>query len=318
MMKIKNNKMFLLPILALLVLYIAGGAYAQVSQTVNFNNTNPNSISSSTFTGSNLVVQVLNYEPYPVQAGTWFDVWVKVQNLGQSDASNVEFTLAPAYPFESSDNLVRNYDTIPGTITSYKYSQTSDPTVVILKYRVKAVDNAPEGSSDLKFQITTGLGTANEQTSVTNLPVEIGKTRTDFDVVMQDSTGTGTSFAIANTGSKDATAVTVSVENVTTTGAKSSILGNLASGDFTTVTFQVVGNKNIHEIPIKIDYTDVAGVRDSVIKNVPVNFGSLNATAYGAAKKTTTSNTSNYLYLLAGIIVGAIALQLYKKFMRKK
>ena len=63
------------------------------SHTVNFS---VNSIMANT--NARFVVQTLKYEPYPVAAGSWFDVWVKVQNVGQADAKNAEFELVPEFP----------------------------------------------------------------------------------------------------------------------------------------------------------------------------------------------------------------------------
>ena len=108
--------------------------YAQNTKTVNF--TNSYTVSP---VGPTLAVQVLKYEPYPVNAGDWFDMWVKVQNVGQADAKNVVFTLQPAYPFSSDDALVRNYGIIFGTINAYSVDQKNSANEVILKYRVKKI-----------------------------------------------------------------------------------------------------------------------------------------------------------------------------------
>ncbi len=305
------KKVFLLSIIALLMLSTAGFAYAQTSKEVDFNN----SLGSATVSRSDLTVQVMNYSPYPVSAGEWFDLWLKVENMGQGDAKDVRLELLPSYPFESNDSLVRDYATIPGTVSAFPYGKNGEATWVMLKYRVRAQDNSPEGISNLQFKITENSNSANSPSTETDLPIEIGKTRTDFDVIMQDSTSTGTSFAIANTGSNDATAVTVTLEDAPVTGARSSILGNLAAGDFTTVMFQLVQSRNLQEVPIKIDYTDISGVRTSVEKTVAVNFASSgNFTASAKARTASSgSNLSNYIYLLVGLIVGAVGLQLYKR-----
>jgi hypothetical protein len=130
--------------------------YAQGSQTV-----------------ANLVVQVLKYEKYPVTAGDWFDVWIEVQNIGQNDAPHAVFELQPEYPFSSNDSLIRDYGIIKGRVNSYKVDQKYDSTDVILKYRVKAADNAPTGTSDLKLKITPDVNDPSSSSTTASLPIEI-------------------------------------------------------------------------------------------------------------------------------------------------
>ena len=337
------KKSYVLGVLVIAVLAQAFLASAQMYQ-MDFNNTpSTNTISSST-----LIVKVLKYEPYPVSAGDWFDLWIKVQNIGQYDAPNARFELQPAYPFSSNDSLIRDYGLLPGTLNAYKFGMTGDANEVILKYRVKTADNAPEGTSNLRFASSTDYKNPSMGSVGIDLPIEIGKTKTDFDVVMQDSSAQGISFAISNIGENAATAVTVTLEpqdfsNFTgrnITGARnftrenypgrtsanvtgltvpmSSIIGNLEKGDFTTVTFQATLNSNIARI--KIDYTDIAGVRNSVEKTVPVTSVQRTAastTAANAARKTTTSLPS-YIYIVIGIILGIMGLIVYNKISKKK
>lgn len=271
-----------------------------------------------------LIVQVLKYDPYPVSAGEWFNVWIQVQNVGQGDAPNVTFGLAPDYPFSSNDSLVRNYGLLMGTISAYKAGMNEDASTVILKYRVKVADNAPDGTSDLKFYITTNSSDPSATSIGTDLPIVIGKTKTDFDVVMQDFTSQGASFSIANIGSNPATAVTVSIPPqayVNISGASASIIGNLDKGDFTTVTFQIFPNRNLHELGVQVAYTDTAGVRDIIEKNVTVSMSNsslFNSTAQGNFRQGTTQGTLMYAYLSAGILIGALAVFGYYRIRRKK
>ncbi len=72
----------------------------------------------------------LKYEPYPVNPGDWFDVWVKAENVGQSDAKNAVFTVLNEYPFEidSSTNTI-DFGIVPGTTTAYKNRQLGEVTL---------------------------------------------------------------------------------------------------------------------------------------------------------------------------------------------
>ncbi len=304
----------------LFLIFVATVFFTQLSEVsaevyeVNYNATGPGVRSVS-----NIVVQTLKYEPYPVNPGDWFDVWIKVQNVGQDDAQNTIFELITEYPFESTGAVTRNYGLLPGTATASKSKQQlGDKELsvnqVLMKYRIRVANNAPIGESFIKLQ--TKSDTQGYGGYVYTLPIEIGKTKTDFDIVMQDSTSQGTSFAIANIGENSATAVTFSIplqENVNISGPSSSIIGNLEQGDFTTVTFQIYPHQDLHEVKIQLAYTDEAGVRNTVEKSISVNinpsFGEELSTKEG-------SGPAKYFYLILGIILGVVGSYLYRK--RKK
>lgn len=313
----KSNK--IIPTFIFAMLILTALASAQMYE-IDYSNSTSYPIAIS---NPYLVVQVLKYDPYPVNAGGWFDLWIKVQNIGQNNAPDARFELVPEYPFSSSDSLVRDYGIIYGTANAYKVSSQSDASQVILKYRVKAEDNAPQGDSNIKFIATANKNDPKSLGFTYNLPITIAKTKTDFDIVMQDSSSQGVSFAIANTGENDATAVTLSIpkqENVQVSGTSSSILGNMAKGDFTTVTFPITPNKNLQEIKMQVAYTDIAGIRNTIGKNVSVFI--TNGTALGISRNgsTTTKSSTNstYLFIILGIVIGVVAVLAYNKFKAKK
>ena len=132
--------------------------------------------STSTLSGqtsADLVVQVLKYEKYPVIAGDWFNVWLKVQNIGRDDAPHAVFELQPEYPFSSNDSLVRDYGILKGRLNAYKVDQTYDASDLIIKYRVQAAVNAPTGKSDLKIKISSDYGNPSVSSATVSLPIEI-------------------------------------------------------------------------------------------------------------------------------------------------
>jgi hypothetical protein len=302
-----------LNLLIALILGVFALSFLVSAQSYQVNYTN-----SAQTSQPNLVVQVLKYDPYPVNAGDWFDLWIKVQNIGQNSAPNVRFALVPGYPFSSNDTLVRDYGIIYGTAGAYNVNQGVDASQVILKYRVKVENSAPEGTSNINFKINANALDPTSLDVQNNLPISIGKTKTDFDVVMQDSTSQGTSFAIANIGENTATAVTVRLKadpGVKITGAQSSIVGNLAQGDFTTITFQIKPNTELQNVVIEIDYTDTVGVRNTIEKTVPVvinpNFGQT------ATTSRSSSGLAWYLYVIVGIIIGVLLVFVYRKIRKR-
>lgn len=265
------------------------------------------------------VVTALKYEPYPVNPGDYFDLWIKAENIGNTEATNAKFELAPKYPFSSTDKLVREY----GSITGNK-GKAEGNNQVVLKYRVKVANDSPEGVSNIDFK--TNTGNVGVEGITKSLPVEIRKTKTDFDVVMQDSTTQGTSLAISNTGEDAATAVTLTIkeqEGFSVKGPRSSIIGNLDRGDFTTLTFQITPkNKDENEILVQIDYTDTAGVRTSIAKKVKVDITpptSAEGTQLNRRNSsTTTSITSKAIYIIAGFALGIIVMGLRNKTKKKR
>lgn len=305
------KKTFVGILILLLSINIAFGAMYQENTTDTSSSGNPET--------ANFIVETLKYEPYPVNAGDWFDVWIKVQNVGQADALNARFELIPDYPFSSSEKLVKDYGLILGSKNGYKVDADGHASEVVIKYRVKAADNAPEGISNLKFIATADTTSAYSTKAVKDLPIVIGKTKTDFEVVMQDSTTQGTSFAIANTGENAATAVSISLkeqEGLTVNGPQASIVGNLDTGDFTTVTFPIAPNKELKEVTIQVAYTDTAGVRNTLEKTIPVVLGST-TTTFGNGTVQKQSSMTKYYYGIAGLVIGII-LVLFLKRKKKK
>ncbi|MCX6707304.1 MAG: hypothetical protein NT001_04145 [Candidatus Woesearchaeota archaeon] len=314
-----------------------------------------NSISEAAY----FELRTLQYDPFPVNPGEWFDLWVKVQNVGNEDATNTTFQLVEEYPFSlsSSDSPVKYYGIIPGVASAFKNKLAGDTTIqanqVILKYRVKVADNAPEGDAVIKIRAMAG----NKQGDwfPFDLLISVANTKTDFDVITQDSTTQGTSFAIANTGQNTATAVIVSIEpmqGMNATGSTSSILGNLAAGDYTTVSFQIssmAGNRTAsgsagsrtqtnpnsfnrsslqqpgnftrqpNQVTMKITYTDTAGIRNTVEKTVQLSSaGQRSASAFSTGTRTQSAGLPGYLYLLIGVILGVLIVYIYHKMKQRK
>jgi hypothetical protein len=305
----KKLLLFALAVLILQVSYTNAASYSE-----NYSSTSTNKDTPQFF------ITTLKYEPYPVNAGDWFDVWVKAENLGREDATNAQFELVTPYPFESYDT-VRQYGRIPGTDNANSIKQPDESMIeanqVIMKFRVRAADNAPYGTSLLKIRMKTDKD--SDYSIDQDVPIEIEKTKTDFDVVMQESTDQGISFAIANIGENAATALTVSVpdqQGVVIRGPRSSIIGNLDKGDFTTASFLVSPEKNKGDILLQLAYTDIAGVRNTINKTVIVDSYSLsNSTITGFRRPTSNSSTvaSKIIFLLLGAVIGIAGLVYFQK-----
>ncbi len=83
--------------------------------------------------------------------------------------------------------------------------------------------------------------TGSQQTITSTVGLQISGTTT-FDVVLQTSTSTSTTFAVVNTGANTASSVVVSIpqqQGYSTSGTSSASLGNLDAGDYTLASFQL-------------------------------------------------------------------------------
>lgn len=276
-------------------------------------------------TDAKFEVETLKYDPYPVSPGDSFDVWIKVDNVGQNDAPDAVFSMILSYPFSSKDELKTEYGRVPGVVSATKNQQPGETDIqtnqVILKYRIKVADDAPPGTSSLVLNSYTN-GNDGRQYSTKKLPVSIGKTKTDFDIVMQDSGDQGTTFAIANSGENSATAVTFKVkeqQGIVFNGARSSIIGNLASGDFTTVNFQMAPSRDITEVTIQVSYTDMAGIRNTVEKAVPISVARPALGGAQAAQQSSQRSRANFswAYGLAGFAAGLGLMPVWRRIRRK-
>ena len=288
-------------------------AFAITSHEITYPASSGNQISNA-----NLIVKVLKYEPYPVNAGDWFDLWIKVENIGQNDASGATFELSPQYPFSSNDSLIQEYGTLLGVAGAYKVGMESDANQVILKYRVKVADNAPDGISDIKF-ITHFDSSAGSGVDLRyDLPISIEKTKTDFDIVMQDITPTGTSFMITNIGQNMAHAVTLTLEDTDNTlslGTESIVIGDLDKGDFTISHLNAIPKDNVKSLSLKISYTDDSGIRNTQTKEIQINSPTnINA----ICQDSSASSYSNIIIGSVGFVIGAFVIFLLFFFLKKK
>ncbi|MBU0906690.1 MAG: hypothetical protein KKE05_00875, partial [Nanoarchaeota archaeon] len=255
-----------------------------------------------------LSVVQLRYDPYPVNPGEYFDFYVKAQQ-GIGSAPDATFVLDPRFPFslDSNENPKRELGKLFG-----------DP--VVLHYKVRVSDDAVEGTNVLTLRYSPdGSSTL---WYVRDFDIQVAEAQTDFDLVVQDSTGSEVSLAIANTGKNPANSLIVRIpsqDGFVVTGATGQMVGNLDSGDYSIVSFSLsqVG-RGSGFLTVEMDYTDNIGVRRTVEKQVRYNFGSASAGNYtnfsGGFRRTGTqsqsssssSNTWVWVVIIAVVVVGYV------------
>lgn len=99
--------------------------------------------------GDNPIIKIasLKYEPYPVEPGSHFDLWLRIDNLGREEAKNVRVVFQPRSPFIIHGDKEKVIGQMGGRASA------------IVKFEdIKVSDDAVEGENELKFKIFMGGG----------------------------------------------------------------------------------------------------------------------------------------------------------------
>lgn len=290
-------------------------------------------------------VSIDNYYPAPVEAGEYLNVWLKVTNRGNAEAQNAVVKLKQSFPFSLD----------PGEPEEIVISSIKGGGFVIEKFKIRVDGGAAEGENKLIFQYADYKGGEWKEKT---MPITVIESQTSFDVVLQELNEEGVFIAIANIGKNPANAVTIRIpeqEDFKTQTVSASIVGNLASGDYTLVGFKIIPKSETQRtmpsedvsaeerqqmrqqvasedqsLLIQIDYTDPLGIRRTIFKEIPLNPATLLSvsselgTAMGTRgfNRTTTSATSflsnTWFWISIGLIALMIGNKLYKRVKVRK
>ena len=242
----------------------------------------------STGIANAIEVSIENYYPTPVEAGNYFTVWLKVSNPEANPTVRSGVRFESSYPFSLD----------PGEEKEVIINKLEAGASVTKSFKIRVDQEAKEGENNIAFDFKNCDGcTWNKKT----MPITVIEYQTMFDVVLQEVTPEGVFIAIANIGKNSANAVTVSVpeqESFKTDLVSSSIVGNLASGDYTLAGFKIVpqqaDQKERQPLSLQIAYTDPFGVRRTVVKQVMLSPASLSKVSMAAdlAAGRTKQNSS--------------------------
>ena len=186
-------------------------------------------------------IVLVNQDPYPVVAGDYVKVLFEVSGLDNSDCNGFSLKIDPAYPF-SLDPGVNDTKTLNGYIaTSADYKSVWD-----VPFKLRVADNAAQGEYYINVMSRRSTDPSfDTYATVNQFNVTLSDVQTSFDVVVQDRSSSQVSIGLANTGKNTANAVVISVpqqQNFRTGGISQQIVGNLAAGDYTTISFNVISN----------------------------------------------------------------------------
>jgi hypothetical protein len=288
------RKIFLLVLAMMLACISVSAVDFQINFTVN-------KAYQSSMASSCIYVTSLRYEPYPVNPGEYFTLWIKAENVGNEQAEDVIFELVPKYPFslDSNENPVR------------EYGKLAVGETVAFDYKIRVDKDAVHGENEIELRYKTDKG--NSIWAYDDFDIQVEDAQTDFDLVIQEVSDSEVSIAIANVGKTVAYSVIVRIpeqEAYAATGTDGQMVGNLENGDYTLVGFEITKKRGANDgnLKVQIDYTDNIGERRSVIKDIPFDMansgGMANSGAatslqtipenFGTARRNSTRQTAIY------------------------
>jgi len=219
-----------------------------------------------------LRLSLMSQDPDPADPGGYVDLRWKVVNNGTQALPDAVFQLVPKYPFSLDPNEVAVKD------SAGIWGLQRGANGLVLHYKVKVDKDAVEGMNEIGLNYNTCE--PKECWINETYFVDVENPQSEFDMVVQDMSGQEVSVAIANTGKNPANSVIVKFpdqDNFRTAGTSGQMVGNLAAGDYTLVSFTLQQKQRITgvtNLTFQIDYTDNIGKRRSLIKNVPFDIGS--------------------------------------------
>jgi len=143
-------------------------------------------------------LSIAKTDPITISSGDYFDLYIKVDNIGSDDATNVEIEFIDNYPFTVENGKVEDIG-ILGTNKDY-----------IFTYKVRVDENAIEGVNTLKIKYTADGFTYGEK---------------EFDVTVEDDkanlvVGSIESSPLNLIADIDDAELTVNIQNVGESKAK--------------------------------------------------------------------------------------------------
>jgi len=275
-----------------------------------FNTTSGIVITESSY----IKIVLVNQDPSSAVPGEYVNLLFKVENRGTNDAKNVSLELLFQYPFSLDPglNTIQELGTVKGL-------QSGDNSFLV-RYKVKVDKDAVDGGNEIKLKYSE-----YDSSATTKFNISVSDSRTDFDIVVQDST----TLAIANIGSNTAYSVIVKIpeqKDFRVSGTSANIIGNLNAGDYTLTTFQInpTGIANVStsggkNLTVEISYTDTLGIRRTVQKEVSFDSVSESAKSTIQASQSSTSIIGNngLTYIIIGV-VGIVVVVAFLKIRKRK
>lgn len=227
-------------LLLLLVVLLAGSAAAQTRPTTQLDAT------------------LLTTDPVPLQSGEDGDVSFRITNTGNTQAEDVNVTIRDTYPFRLKPDRRR----------SYNIGEINPGESFYISTELLVADNAPDGSNNLKIQIS------NTRLSRTpDLPLEVqsqeiklnlANLRTSPSRLRPDTDDNTMNVEVVNNGEKTAENVVLELDlppgfQETSSFSTRQALGNLGPGETKEAEFVFDLSRDVQpgsvEVPAELSYT---------------------------------------------------------------
>jgi len=250
-----------------------------------------------------LDVSLLNQDPYPAIPGEYVEIVFQIEGLANQECGTVYFELLEKYPIAFDPEVNPRIKIESGTYQS-DYSSFK-----IAPYKARVDENALDGNTPIEVQYKYGTN-IDYETQKFNLNVR--DSRADFEIYITnyDPATKEITFEILNTAKSDIESLTLEIpkqDNIEIIGAKTNILGDLDSNEYTTADFKAIPKEG--NITISISYTDSTNARRTIEKKVyyePQYF------------KKQTSISSIITPIIWIIVIGGVIYFFYRRRKKKR
>lgn len=261
---------------------------------------NVNFISAAN-TECNPTVQLLSQDPYPAIPGDYVKLVFQIENISDAVCGDISFELLNKYPIAFDPNQDNKVSLKAGTYVK-DYS-----THKIIAFKVRVDQDAVDGDNPIEVLLSKGTSSGIESKQF-NLNVE--DTRADFEIYVKnfDFTTNILSLEVLNIAKVDVKSIAVEMleyPSLVVKGAKTKIIGDLDSNEYTSAEFEIKPVDTL--IPVKIFYTDNAGFRRSIEKNVSLQ------TDLFTERKADEKSTPVTSYIVGVVVILAIVYWIYKR-----
>lgn len=205
------------------------------------------------------VITLSNTSIGTVAPGSTNDVILKFKNEGTGTARNLYTDINTA-----SEHLASVFS-IVGSGTRFSLGNLHPGEEKEIRFNLIVDSQAQTGVYNIPFQISGMNYSASDSIGVGVAGI------TDFELSYQESGGSFL-LSVSNVGVNPAKAVSVEIptqNSFSVSGSSTQVIGNLNAGDYTSANFQV-SQMGRSDMAIRIQYTDAAGVRRLIEKNLPV------------------------------------------------
>lgn len=216
-----------------------------------------------------LSMENMKYEPTPAEAGGYFDIWIKVENLAtEKYAENVTCELITDYPFSLDDN--QPYSNLLGEESRSRNIGILPPRDQIrLQYRIRVEQDAVDGWNTLRIRCKDekgDLGWIYQDMAVNvdeGVNLNVGSMRTEPFDMKADTNDLKLEVTLENNGGTNANSVNAYLEvpdgfEQSQSYSLQDSVGRIEEGDAKTAVFYLDVDEGVdsglHKANLSVEY----------------------------------------------------------------